>query len=121
MYTTSNVRKFLNASNNLILESNDNVINKFTEMVLEKYENIDRTELEQLSFKLKDEITKDHLSNSLQKKKKRDGPKRSPSKYNIFIKNNMKTLKEEYPDLKHTELMTKAADLWRKEKETLEK
>ena len=34
MYTTSNVRKFLNASNTLILESNENVINKFTEMIL---------------------------------------------------------------------------------------
>jgi intein-encoded DNA endonuclease-like protein len=121
MYTSSNVRKFLNASNNLILESNDNVINKFTEMILEKYENIDRTELEQLSFKLKDDIKKDHLSNFFQKKKKRDCPKRPPSKYNLFIRDNMKTLKEDFPDLKHTELMIKAAALWRKEKETLEK
>lgn len=123
MYTTSNVRKFLNASNTLILESNENVINKFTEMILEKLENndnkIDKSQLEQLAFTLKDEITKDHLSNSLQKKKKRDGPKRAPSAYNIFVKEKMGSLKTENPDLKHTELMVKAAELWNKHKEEL--
>ena len=76
MYTTANVRKFLNASNTLMLESNENVINKFTEMILEKFENIDKTQLEQLAFTLKDDISKEHLSQSLQKKKKKDGPKR---------------------------------------------
>ena len=70
MYTTANVRKFLNASNVLMLESNENVINKFTEMILEKFENIDKTQLEQLAFTLKDDISKEHLSQSLQKKKK---------------------------------------------------
>ena len=123
MYTTSNVRKFLNASNTLILESNENVINKFTEMILDKLENndnkIDKSQLEQLAFTLKDEITKDHLSNSLQKKKKRDGPKRAPSAYNIFVKEKMGSLKTEHPDLKHTELMVKAAVLWNKHKEEL--
>lgn len=117
MYTTTNVRKFLNASNSLILESNQNVINKFTEMILEKFENIDKTQLEQLAFTLKDDISKDHLSNSLQKKKKRDGPKRAPSAYNIFIKENIILLKNEFPELKHTELMVKAAILWNKNKE----
>ena len=117
MYTTTNVRKFLNASNSLILESNENVINKFTEMILEKFEDIDKTQLEQLAFTLKDDISKEHLSNSLQKKKKRDGPKRPPSAYNIFIKENMNKLKTEHPELKHTELMVKAAILWNKTKD----
>jgi len=117
MYTTANVRKFLNASNTLMLESNENVINKFTEMILEKFENIDKTQLEQLAFTLKDDISKEHLSQSLQKKKKRDGPKRPPSAYNIFIKENMNTLKIKYPELKHTELMVKAAILWNESKE----
>lgn len=117
MYTTANVRKFLNASNSLMLESNENVINKFTEMILEKFEDIDKTQLEQLAFTLKDDISKEHLSQSLQKKKKRDGPKRAPSAYNIFIKDTMGLLKTEYPDLKHTELMVKAAKLWNEHKE----
>ena len=117
MYTTANVRKFLNASNTLMLESNENVINKFTEMILEKFEDIDKTQLEQLAFTLKDDISKEHLSQSLQKKKKRDGPKRPPSAYNIFIKENMNTLKIKYPELKHTELMVKAAILWNESKE----
>lgn len=117
MYTTANVRKFLNASNTLMLESNENVINKFTEMILEKFENIDKTQLEQLAFTLKDDISKEHLSHSLQKKKKRDGPKRPPSAYNIFIKENINTLKIKYPELKHTELMVKAAILWNESKE----
>lgn len=117
MYTTTNVRKFLNASNFLMLESNQNVINKFTEMILEKFENIDKTQLEQLAFTLKDDISKEHLSQSLQKKKKRDGPKRAPSAYNLFIKENITLLKNKFPELKHTELMVKAAILWNKNKE----
>ena len=117
MYTTANVRKFLIASNSLMLESNENVINKFTEMILEKFEDIDKTQLEQLAFTLKDDISKEHLSQSLQKKKKRDGPKRAPSAYNIFIKDTMGSLKTKFPDLKHTELMVKAAKLWNEHKE----
>ena len=117
MYTTANVRKFLNASNVLMLESNENVINKFTDMILEKFEDIDKTQLEQLAFTLKDDISKEHLSQSLQKKKKRDGPKRPPSAYNIFIKDTMGLLKTKFPDLKHTELMKKAAVEWNKNKE----
>lgn len=117
MYTTSSVRKFLNASNSLILESNETTINRFTEMILEKYENIDRNELEQLAFTLKDEIAKDHLSNSLQKKKKREGPKRAPSAYNLFVKEQISKLKVEHPDTKYTELMVMASKLWNKQKE----
>ena len=117
MYTTTNVRKFLNASNTLIHESNENVILKFSEMILEKFENIDKAELDQLAFTLKDEVTKDHLSNSLQKKKKRNAKKREPTLYNLFVKEQMFKLKTENPELKNKELMGKAAQLWNVHKE----
>ena len=71
MYTTANVRKFLNASNTLMLESNENVINKFTEMILEKFENIDKTQLEQLAFTLKDDISRSIYRNHSKRRKRR--------------------------------------------------
>lgn len=44
--------------------------------------------------------------------------KKKPSEYNIFIKNNMEKIKNEYRDIKdHKELLKKAAELWKIEKE----
>ena len=46
------------------------------------------------------------------KKKKKTGPKRPPTEYNIFIKNKIDELKITNPELKNTQLMSKAAELW---------
>ena len=117
MYTVSSTRKFLNQTNQLLTESNISVIDKFVELILEKIENINKDELEQVAFSLKDEINNDHISNVLQKKKKRDGPKRAPTAYNIFIKDTMSKLKNENPELKNKDLLGKAAKLWNEHKE----
>lgn len=142
MYTTGSVRKFLNNTNALLHESNENVVDRCIEMILDKFANLDpnpdqepnldsdfvsksyldkfevnKSELEQLAFSLKDEITKDHLSNSLQKKKKRNAKKRNPTEYNLFVKEQMNKLKEQNPDLVNKELMIQAARLWNEQKE----
>ena len=51
--------------------------------------------------------------------------KRPPTKYNMFVSENMKKLKDEYPDLTRQDLMKKIGELWKKQKnvetEVLEK
>jgi hypothetical protein len=46
-------------------------------------------------------------------KKKKSTVKREPTKYNIFVSENMKKLKEENPDLTRQDLMKKVGELWR--------
>ena len=116
MYSTSNVRKFLNASNTLLLESNQQTIDRFVEVLIEKVDNIDKDVLDQVVFSVKDELSNEHITNVLQKKKKRNAVKRPPTEYNLFIKENMNTLKTNNPELKNKELMAKAAELWNQHK-----
>ena len=116
MYSVSDAKKFLNQTNTLLVISNNLVIDKFVEKLLEKFDNLNKDELEQLAFSLKDQINNDHLSNVFNKKKKRTGPKRPPTVYNLFIKENMATLKRENPDMKNNMLMKKAAELWKEKK-----
>jgi len=47
---------------------------------------------------------------TLQKKK------RSPTAYNLFMRDNIIKLKKEFPDIEKTELMRKSAALWQLEK-----
>jgi len=43
--------------------------------------------------------------------------KRPPTKYNNFVSENMKKMKEEFPELTRQDLMKKIGELWRKQKE----
>jgi len=43
--------------------------------------------------------------------------KRPPTKYNNFVSENMKKMKEEFPELTRQNLMKKIGELWRKQKE----
>ena len=118
MFSVSTTKKFLNQTNALLTESNHLVVDRFVELLLEKFDNIDKSELEQVAFTLKDEVSEEHLSNVLQKKKKKNGVKRAPTEYNLFVKEQMQKLKEDSPDLKNKELMAKAASLWQEHKES---
>jgi ABC-type molybdate transport system substrate-binding protein len=51
-------------------------------------------------------------------KKSERTEKREPSKYNIFVKNEMTRLKSEHPDKSNKEIMSMAAALWNKSKDT---
>lgn len=42
--------------------------------------------------------------------------KRPPTKYNMFVSENMKKMKDEYPDLTRQDLMKKIGELWKKQK-----
>jgi hypothetical protein len=52
------------------------------------------------------------------KKSKTSTEKREPSKYNIFVKNEMTRLKTEHPEKTNKEIMSMAAALWNKSKDT---
>tara|TARA_B110000003_G_scaffold275967_1_gene320251 strand:+ start:21640 stop:22062 length:423 start_codon:yes stop_codon:yes gene_type:complete len=43
--------------------------------------------------------------------------KRPPTKYNNFVSENMKKMKEEFPELTRQDLMKKIGELWRTQKE----
>jgi len=51
------------------------------------------------------------------KVKTEDGEKRRPSKYNIFVKEQMRKIKEENPNKDNKEIMSIAASLWKEHKE----
>ena len=50
-------------------------------------------------------------------KKNEKKEKRPPTKYNNFVSENMKKMKEEFPELTRQDLMKKIGELWRKQKE----
>jgi hypothetical protein len=43
--------------------------------------------------------------------------KREPTKYNIFVKEQMPLIKEEFPELSRQDLMRKVGELWKMKKE----
>jgi len=57
---------------------------------------------------------------SCKKKKSRDSTeKKEPSKYNIFIKEEMSKIRKESPDVDNKKLMSLAAARWNEHKQTL--
>jgi len=59
---------------------------------------------------------------SCKKKKSRDSTeKKEPSKYNIFIKEEMSKIRKESPDVDNKKLMSLAAARWNEHKQTLVK
>ena len=44
--------------------------------------------------------------------------KREPTKYNIFVKEQMPLIKEEFPELSRQDLMRKVGELWKMKKES---
>lgn len=44
--------------------------------------------------------------------------KKEPTKYNLFVKENISKLKDTYPDLSRQNLMRKIGELWKQKQET---
>jgi hypothetical protein len=44
---------------------------------------------------------------------KEDRKKREPTKYNLFVKEQMPLIKEEFPDLNRQDLMRKVGEMWK--------
>ncbi len=71
----------------------------------------------------KDDYTLDELKKLLteafksSKKKKTSTEKKEPSKYNIFIKEEIQRIRQENPNVDNKQLMTLAASRWKEHKE----
>tara|TARA_Y100000389_G_scaffold144868_1_gene143302 strand:+ start:137 stop:511 length:375 start_codon:yes stop_codon:yes gene_type:complete len=118
MYNLNTAKKAVNGLNNIIKESNDKIINDFVNKIFDDLDLSDEQieKINQISYNIKDDISKANLLNLLQKKKKREGPKKPPTEYNLFIQKKMPGLKEEFPNEKQSILLSKAAKLWNEEK-----
>jgi len=115
MYSISNAKKVIGGINTFIHDTNEIVIDRLLELALENIQDFTEEQKEKLNevvFKLKDELFKESLLTTIQQKKKKTGPKRPPTEYNIFVKNKIDELKITNPELKNTQLMSKAAELW---------
>ena len=115
MYSISNAKRVISGINTFIHDTNEIVIDRLLELALENIQDFTEEQKEKLNevvFKLKDELFKESLLTTIQQKKKKTGPKRPPTEYNIFIKNKIDELKITNPELKNTQLMSKAAELW---------
>lgn len=118
MYNLNSAKKAVNGLNNIIKESNDKIIDDFVNKIFDDLDLSDEQieKINQISYNMKDDISKANLLNLLQKKKKKEGPKKPPSEYNLYIQKKMPGLKEEFPNEKQSVLLGKAAKLWNEEK-----
>ena len=115
MYSISNAKKVIGGINTFIHDTNEIVIDRLLELALENIQDFTEDQKEKLNevvFKLKDELFKESLLTTIQQKKKKTGPKRPPTEYNIFVKNKIDELKITNPELKNTQLMSEAAKSW---------
>lgn len=78
----------------------------------------DEPSVEDLAKQVKDLTAKvEALENGGKTKKKKSETPRAPSKYNLFFKKTMETLKKEFPDMEHKERFKECAKRWKEEKD----
>jgi hypothetical protein len=118
MYKLTDAKKAVNNIDFIIKQSNYYLIdlvkisinedNDFNDKQIEK--------IEQILFTIKDKIAENSLLNTIQDKKKRKKVNRKPSKYNLFIKDNIANVRENNPTLNNKEVLSKVAELWQEHK-----
>jgi hypothetical protein len=105
---TVNVQENVTAKLNELMEENSKK-KKFTpEEVLE---------LVSKAFLTANDDIKSTFTSVKSGKKKKDGPKRPPTAYNLYIKEKMEELKNKNSDIAPKDLMAEAAKNWPKDKE----
>lgn len=105
------------------------IINEFTALVDTEKE-YTRSELGKMLTEVYRQITSDKPKKTDDKPKKKKSKKekdsdeeaepkkkREPTKYNLFVKEQMSIVKEEFPDLNRQDLMKKVGELWKTKKE----
>ena len=104
-------------------------INEFTTLVdIDK--EYTRSELGKMLTEVYRQITSDKPKKTDDKPKKKKSKKendsdeevkpkkkREPTKYNLFVKEKMSIVKEEFPDLNRQDLMKKVGEMWKAKKE----
>ena len=116
MTTQTRTQIFLNEYTNLIDTEKEYTPSELRKLVTEVYNTINGT---------KPSYTKKSKTEPSKAKKQKREPKldsdgnvvkRAPTEYNIFIKENLPLIKEEFPSLTRTDLMKIAAEKWQKSK-----
>lgn len=62
-------------------------------------------------------VTDVYKNTKRKRKNAENGEKKKPSEYNIFVKDEMKRIKEENPNIDAKELLKQAANAWRNRKQ----
>ena len=105
------------------------IINEFTTLVDTEKE-YTRAELGKMLTEVYHQITSDKPKKTDDKPKKKKSKKekdsdeevepkkkREPTAYNLFVKEQMSIVKEEFPDLNRQDLMRKVGEMWKAKKE----
>ena len=125
MYKLTDAKRAINGINFIITEANNYVVDLTKTTILEnldlELDDKQKEKLEQIFFNIKDQISENSLLAKIQDKKKRKKINRPPSKYNLFIKDNIANVREQNPDLNNKEVLSKVAKLWNLHKEELKK
>lgn len=118
MYKLTDAKRAINSINHIINEANNYVVDLLKDSILNQIEldTKQKEQLEQVLFNIKDQISESNLLTTIQDKKKSKKINRAPSEYNLFIKDNIASVRENNPDLNNKEVLSKVAILWNEHK-----
>ena len=94
------------------MTTTEKIITTFTEQV-DSDKEYTRAELSKLLTEIYNNLNKGKKAKGNGGEKK----KREPSAYNLYLKEQMSIVKEEFPDLSGKELMKKIGEMWKEKKE----
>jgi hypothetical protein len=106
----------MKAVNELVYESKHSAIDGLVKFLAENNMHLDdefHSKVQDFKKTVKIEKSVGELKNA---PKKKDRPKRTPSPFNIFIRDAMLKLRESQPELNNTDRMRAAIALWNEEK-----
>jgi len=92
-----------------------NILDEFN-VLIDTEKEYTRSELGKILTEVYHQITSGKKKGEPKKKKKKKKKKREPTAYNLFVKEKMPIIKEEFPELSRQDLMKKVGELWKAQK-----
>ena len=109
---TTQTQKIINEFSTLVDTEKEYTRNELGKMLTEVYRQITCDKPKKSEEKPKKKSKKNTDSDEETEPKK----KREPTKYNLFVKEQMPLIKEEFPDLNRQDLMRKVGEMWKMSK-----